>query len=233
MITFSKYTHFENQELENEAERYLKFGPHWSRYWMYPFVKQKINFKDKDVLDIGGGACLFADYLDEPFKTFDILDKNVDSCRATKHNNFICQDISKKSTDKKYDIVLCLSVLEHIKDWRESLQNMDNCLKEGGELVLVLDIFGSQRQFSISQIPEILTILSNYNLGEVDLSMNDLWSLSYVREKLFKKFLIRKNEHDAVSSNNDVTELFISGKKRKQMESTKIYFPVEKDLIVY
>lgn len=231
MITFSKQKHFENQELKNEAERYLKFGPHWSRYWMYPFVKQNVDFKDKDILDVGGGACLFADYLDEPWKSFDILDKNPDSCRTKKHTNFIHKDITKEHTEKKYDVILCLSVLEHIKEWKEAIKNMSKSLKINGELVLVLDVFSLKRQFSISQIPEVLTMLSNYDLGKIDLSIDELWSLQHVYMNMHDKFFsYEKNKRDILPT-EDLIELFISGQKIEETKNKKVTFSLEKDII--
>ena len=232
MITFSKSIHFRDKKLKESSERYLKFGPHWSRYWVYPFVKHNVYFKDKDVLDVGGGHCSFADYLEEPWKSFDVLDKDFNGCRTKKHTNFVNKDITKEIPSKKYDIIICLSVLEHIRDWKIALKNMDSCLKIGGELVLVIDIFSLQRQFVISQIPEILTVLSNYDLGKIDLSMNDLWSLRSVLKNVPTKFpYCVKNQ--PLKVDYDLVELYISGKKLREMEVKEIEFPHKNNLIVF
>lgn len=215
MITFSKISHFKDPEMKKEMERWFKYTQNPTRCWMYSFVKLNIDFKDKDVLDVGGGRSPFADYLQEPLKSFDVLDIDSKSLGVKNHNQFLVMDITKEAPEKEYDLVLCLSTLEHIKEWRQAIKNMDSCLKIGGNLVLVIDIFSSKRQFHKSQIPELLTQLKNYDLGKIDLSIDGLWTIKSAANLFPSMFKSR-------ASSWDVAELLIFGIKKGKLNVEEI-----------
>lgn len=93
--------------------------------------------KDKIILEIGSG----------------IKVKGKDSYSA-KHifkdaGEFICTDINpdfghkvlditKMNNKSKYDVILCLNVLEHVYDFQLGINNMYAALKKGGTLIVAV-----------------------------------------------------------------------------------------------
>lgn len=225
MVTFAKYTSFENIEFKKEAKLYFNMRANWMRYWSYPFIKRNIDFKDKKILDVGGGNCVFADYLNPNWEKYDILDKNPKGEITKSHTKYIVGDITETVLKEKYDIVLNLSVLEHIKEWKKALKNMDAMLKIGGRLILTPAFFSIGRQFGLEQIPELLTQLKNYDLGEIDLSLNDSWCSDYVKKYYPDKFI---DKRFLVNQKYNSIELYIEGIKKSEMENVQTNFEMDR-----
>ncbi len=111
-------------------------------YILQQIKKQKLN--GLDILDIGCGGGLVCEPLSRlggNLTGIDFVKNNI--AIATKHAkknnlkiNYICQDIEKLNIKKKYDVILLLEVLEHLNDWRQSLQNVIANLNKGGILII-------------------------------------------------------------------------------------------------
>jgi len=186
MITFAQLKHLKNkkfQKLHKEiAEHHQKVGYFydWARQWEYPWILKNVPFKKKNiVLDVGGGTCHFPALVAKRVKKVivgEIYRERVwnDNIKNIEYSNI---DISSYKSNEKYDIVMCISVLEHIEKRFTAIKNLMNLVKDGGFLVLTLDLFlDNSRSCKENEIPEIIKLLKqSFELNEIDLNKNDLY----------------------------------------------------------
>lgn len=101
------------------------------------FAKGKNN---KEILEIGSGPLVKGKY---HYSTRHLFSDN---------NNFIQSDIIESfghpiidvTTMKyrnKFDVILCLNVLEHVFDYQSAIKNMHTALKKGGVAVIAVPMF--------------------------------------------------------------------------------------------
>lgn len=152
------------------------------------------------------------------------LDKNADGEITKNHTRYIVGDIVDTILEEKYDIIFNLSVLEHIDNWETALKNMDAMLKIRGRLVMTPAFFSSNRQFSLHQIPELLSQLKNYDFGVVDLSLDDTWCSDYVKNNYLSIFadkrLLEEQEYNSI-------ELYIDEIKIQEKKDTQTNFKMD------
>ena len=164
---------FEVQDYENFDEHsyftylYNSWGnkvpfryEHEHRKWEYGIALKVIQERDvKTILDVGGGSSLFSPGLAN--LDYDVTQVNLDEDDKTikKQSKFVGKDIKYIQTDfltykgrKKYDVVVCNSVLEHVPDDVEFFKKLLNYVKIGGVLVLTVDYNSSGKQFSGSHL---------------------------------------------------------------------------------
>lgn len=131
----------------------------WSRIWEYPYVyyhlkKLRDKFSDTSpvVVDLGSGVTFF------PFAAaqlgYQIICTDIDQVCATdlaKAAQYVPQEpgkvefrlingISLPFADNEADIVYCISVLEHIPNYKETISEIVRILKPDGFLLLTFDI---------------------------------------------------------------------------------------------
>ena len=103
----------------------------------YDSIKSFFNFTKTDrVLDIGGGAGLFMEYLG--IKNATILDISDSGLEIARERGFLIQkgniqerfDLPKNT----FDIAFCCEVLEHLDYPNKTLSEINNILKEDGVL---------------------------------------------------------------------------------------------------
>lgn len=187
MITYAKLKDLENkkfQMLHKEVTDYHKKADYmydWSRQWEYPWLLQYVPFsKEKDVLDAGGGTCHFPCLVARRSKSVTVVDlskEKVFNCEEFKIDA-ISQDLSKLNISKQYDIVLCVSVLEHITNYFNVIKNLARVVKKDGYLAMTLDLYlNDSENCKKIQIQEIIEILKkeNFDIGDIDLSENNLY----------------------------------------------------------
>ena len=111
--------------------------------------KQLIKFSKKslsnfNILDLGCGGGLVCEplaRLGANITGIDFVKKNIIAAKkhAKKSNTnieYLHQDINNLKLKKKYDAVLILEVLEHIKDWKKIIINVKKLLKPGGKMII-------------------------------------------------------------------------------------------------
>ncbi|MDC2992186.1 bifunctional 2-polyprenyl-6-hydroxyphenol methylase/3-demethylubiquinol 3-O-methyltransferase UbiG [Pelagibacteraceae bacterium] len=111
-------------------------------YILEQIKKRKLN--GLDILDVGCGGGLVCEplaRLGANLTGIDFVKNNISIAakHAKKNNlkiNYICKDIEKLNIKKKYDVILLLEVLEHLNDWRQSLQNIISNLNKEGILII-------------------------------------------------------------------------------------------------
>ncbi|MBW2967016.1 class I SAM-dependent methyltransferase [Candidatus Woesearchaeota archaeon] len=118
--------------------------------WMFSNLSRFIG---KQVLEIGGGIGSMTQFLvkGRTVVSTDITDYNIRKLNARfrkqriKGKFFaINTDISRTVSDVnrfRFDTVVCINVLEHIKNDRAALKNMHTVLDKGGRLVLLVPAF--------------------------------------------------------------------------------------------
>ena len=108
----------------------------------YKFVSKILNGK-QDVLEIGCGDGWFSRIVRQTVKNLTISDIDKIFLESAKKRErrwkfkFLHHDMLKKSTNKKFDGIYLLDVLEHIEKKKENkfLKNISNSLKKNGILI--------------------------------------------------------------------------------------------------
>lgn len=106
---------------------------------MYYAKLQEIaaDAKGKTVLEIGSGKMengkygYSAEHLFQDAKEFIKTDINPEFGHTV-------LDITTMTTKSKYDIILCLNVLEHVYDFQVAVDNLHRSLKKGGLLIVAV-----------------------------------------------------------------------------------------------
>jgi ubiquinone biosynthesis O-methyltransferase len=104
------------------------------------------NFSNKAILDVGCGAGTISLYLANKEANIigvDISRKAIDSCKksakALKLKNktqFICNTIEKVKFRRKFDLIICSEIIEHIPNDKAFLKRIHKLLENNGLLIL-------------------------------------------------------------------------------------------------
>lgn len=194
MITFAQLKHLKNkkfQKMHKEIAEYhqkVNYFYDWSRQWEYPWILQNVPFKKKNtVLDVGGGTCHFPSLVARRVKKVivgEIYKERVWKSEDERKVEYLNLDIRSFKSKEKYDIVLCISVLEHIDNFLSSISNLTKLVKKKGYLAMTLDLFlDNTRKCQENQIVSIIKILKkDFEIGKIDLNKNDLYQKITLQE---------------------------------------------------
>ena len=112
------------------------------------FILNNFNksVKKKDVLDIGCGGGLISELLAKKNANVTGVDENIYNIKQARDHakmSSVKIDYKNQSLDtfykknkKKYDLILCLEVLEHVNDVKKTLDKISELMKPGGTLIL-------------------------------------------------------------------------------------------------
>ena len=116
----------------------------WMYNQMYPYIKG-------DVLEIGSGIGNISRLIKTDGEVFlsDVRNQYIDILKIKfPEKNIINIDLVSPSFDTlysdyfgKFDFVFALNVIEHIKDDRTAVQNMNKLLKKGGKMFILVPAF--------------------------------------------------------------------------------------------
>jgi SAM-dependent methyltransferase len=169
-----------NQKILSDyyANRWVKDPLHqWSRQWEYPYVFSKIqsvikNMETTRILDAGSGVTFFPYYIKSSYSSADIYcaDNDENFEEVYQHINahgdnkvrFSCCDLKKLPyEDDWFDVVYCVSVLEHTDDYTEILDEFRRVLRPGGSLVITFDVsLDGTRDISVEKGEALLSSLA-------------------------------------------------------------------------
>lgn len=145
----------------------------WYNLWT---LKKFLPHLSGDILEIGCGIGNFTNALTK-YGSVWAVDIEKEYIEQTKKNtkgkaNVGFGDIEKGKYffDKKFDTVICLNVLEHIKDDKRALKNLYSLLKKGGKLVLLVPA----HQFLYGGIDEAIGHYRRYQKKSLNLMMKSL-----------------------------------------------------------
>ena len=132
----------------------------WSRQWEYPFVFQTImnglqdhGSSEARILDAGSGATFFPYFLKNKMPgtsitccdydaSLESIFKMLNDARGThSHIDFRQADLRRLPfDDASFDVVYCISVLEHTDSYAEIVSEFRRILRPGGLFVTTFDI---------------------------------------------------------------------------------------------
>jgi len=106
--------------------------------------QDKKNLKNTTVLDIGCGGGLVSEGLSKIGATvtgIDFIKENINVAKihAKKNNlkiNYFVKDFEKEKITSKYDVIIILEVLEHLKNWEEFIKKIKLNLNKNGTLII-------------------------------------------------------------------------------------------------
>ena len=145
----------------------------WSRPFEYKFILDEIalylktnktnktNFK---ILEIGPGCSFLTNELLKisEIESYDIIDIDIDVLDFWKSNSgkIDVKEINSLSS-QCYDIIISVSVFEHINDRFNVLNRISESLRNGGLMLLTLDVdFNSNNKFGMS-LDELFKLNNN------------------------------------------------------------------------
>ena len=104
----------------------------------------KKNLNNTTVLDIGCGGGLVSEGLSKIGATvtgIDFIKENIKVAKmhAKKNNlkiNYFVKDFEKEKITSKYDVIIILEVLEHLKNWEKFIQKIKLSLNKNGTLII-------------------------------------------------------------------------------------------------
>ena len=104
----------------------------------------KKNLNNTTVLDIGCGGGLVSEGLSKIGATvtgIDFIKENIKVAKmhAKKNNleiNYFVKDFEKEKITSKYDVIIILEVLEHLKNWEEFIKKIKLSLNKNGTLII-------------------------------------------------------------------------------------------------
>ncbi len=120
----------------------LTYAVKYSQYQCNFLEKEikKYNKKTVKILDFGAGIGTYPDMLKELGYSIDCVEKDPEMIKILKKNhNIVYDDISK--VKEKYDVIYSLNVLEHLKDDAKALNELRNCIKDSGEIVIFIPAY--------------------------------------------------------------------------------------------
>lgn len=139
----------------------------WYNQWTLNKFKKFLN---GEILEVGCGIGNFTSDLAKYGKVWaiDINNEYVEQAknRVAEKAHIGSGDIEKGEyffNDKKFDIVVCLNVLEHIKEDMKAVNNLYNLLKKGGKLILLVPV----HRFLYGEIDRAIGHFRRYDKNEL------------------------------------------------------------------
>ena len=121
-----------------------------NRIWSFLRNKEQELFvqlvKDMDkslCLDLGAGACEYSKTLLQMGAEKSIcvdFSPHIMSANQDLGIEKIISDVEKFNTNNKYDLILCLGILEFLEEPKAFLLNLKNCLKPTGKIIILLPL---------------------------------------------------------------------------------------------
>jgi len=205
-----------SKALKDYSRRWVADPFHqWSRQWEYPFaysyIQHFMTAKERDevrILDGGSGCTFFPYYLSNRYPNCQISCCDNDSSlipvfteinKTRERVEFALQDLADLGyEDNFFDIVYCISVLEHTKKANEIIKQSKRVLKPKGIFILTFDIsldsenqISSQNQISGATALNLLSMINN-GFTRIRGSSNDRKSVNVQKQGILTTELARK-----------------------------------------
>jgi len=98
------------------------------------------KIKNKKILELGSGKKYKNKYYYSAKQFFHDSNKFIQSDITKEYGHKII-DATKMKYKNKYDIILCMNVLEHIYDYNKAIENIHNALKPNGTAIISVPVF--------------------------------------------------------------------------------------------
>ena len=175
MLSRGKFINIKNTIFDKDKVKYsllLLSGRYNYNYWIYNNIQ---NFIGNNILEVGAGIGNITDFImfKNKLTLIDIEQHYVHYLNAKysfrDKSNFSAfkadiQDIKSSSlAETIYDTIICLNILEHLKNDRKAVKNMSSLLQPGGKLIILVpalnmlygsmdDSFGHYRRYNKKQL---------------------------------------------------------------------------------
>jgi len=153
----------------------------WSRQWEYPFVFWEIEKyaaahrgRPIEILDAGSGITFFPYFLKQTINSAALTCCDTDAAlpemfsainsRMGADVKFLHKDVRDTGLGgNSFDIIYCISVLEHTKNYDEIIKEFVRLLKDKGILIVTFDVsLDGRSDIPISEVRKLLARLENY-----------------------------------------------------------------------
>ncbi len=139
-------------------QKYPPFGNINERPIEYGFAHKCLSETcPVEVLDVGTGTTAWPHIMANCGFKVTAIDKIEGYWKegfSNRHYNIIHDDITKTKITKKFDLITCISVLEHISNHKEAIKGMFRLLKPGGHLVLTFPYNEKQYVDNVYKLPD-------------------------------------------------------------------------------
>lgn len=144
----------------------------WYNQWT---LKKFKDFLKGDILEVGCGPGNFTKSLTKYGQVFaiDIIERYIEEIRKIINGNAGFGNIESGKyffNGKQFDSVVCLNVLEHIRDDKKALKNLYKLLKNNGFLILLVPI----HPFLYGKIDQLIGHFRRYKEDKLIKSLNDV-----------------------------------------------------------
>ena len=148
----------------NEQKRPRRFT---ERFIEYRFALDCINRScPRKVLDVGSGTTSFAQLVSHCGCDVSAVDNVTDYWAhgmVNRHYKVIDDDILQpRKINGPFDLITCISVLEHIPDHATAMKNMIGMLRSGGNLVLTIPFTTGRYIQNVYDLPDAAYRPTNY-----------------------------------------------------------------------
>ena len=130
------------------SERSIEFG--FAFRWLSKICPAK-------VLDVGSGTSSWPHIVADCGFHVTAIDKIKGYWKGNffnRHYYIINDDITKPKITEQFDLITCLSVLEHIRNHEDAINGMFRCLKPGGYLVLTFPYNEKKYVDNVYKLPD-------------------------------------------------------------------------------
>ena len=141
-LSFQSFQFKNNKNLDDKLNYYENAKA--DAVHCYHKIKKFLK-KDKDILEIGGGIHLLTSYLNQEYKITSIepgrftafTDEIRGQILRKKQLNIHTTTLEEFKTDKKFDFIFSMNVLEHTKNITEHLNCCINLLKDKDSIIFI------------------------------------------------------------------------------------------------
>lgn len=119
--------------------------------------RQLVDVWPKTILDVGTGMTALPHLMRNCGFIVTAIDNIKDYWPAgmtNRHYHVINDDITQTALTETFDVITCISVLEHIKDHREAMKSMYKLLNPGGRLILTCPYNENYYVPNVYKLPE-------------------------------------------------------------------------------
>ena len=178
------------EHLRAYMQKWVKDPLHqWSRQWEYPYVYENAKAElqtdqETRVLDAGSGVTFFSYYLNSEFESIQVHACDYDKTllntyaqinqQSNQSVEFAHADLRSLPYDNDwFDLVYCISVLEHTDEYETIIKEFSRVLRPGGKLIVTFDVsLDGRHQIAVGKGTKLLAALAREFEVEPSLSLD-------------------------------------------------------------
>lgn len=106
-------------------------------YWIFGEMEKALRADVRSVLDVGCGRGDFLRFLRAKRPAVELMGIDLSEQRTDSEYEFVRCDVEEFKTEKRFDAIVSLSVIEHVKDPRLFVSRLVDLLNPAGQLFLL------------------------------------------------------------------------------------------------